>query len=144
MPAARHLVGTAAGTGHDLGVTSFVFDGVVATLLRDGSSAVVEAAGPPVRIDGFTVGAPTLTSNPPHRGEMHPDGDELLFVISGRVDVILEDGGDEHEPGTERVEPVRAGEAIVVPRGVWHRVDVREPTRMVHITPGPGDGHRPL
>ena len=35
-----------------------------------------------------------MTGNPPHRGEMHPDGDELLFVISGRIDVILEDGGD--------------------------------------------------
>ena len=75
---------------------------------------------------------------------MHPDGDELLFVLSGRIDVILEDGGDREHVGAERVEEVHAGQAIVVPKGVWHRVDVREPSRMVHITPGPGDGHRPL
>jgi mannose-6-phosphate isomerase-like protein (cupin superfamily) len=123
---------------------AFDFEGVVTELRRDGSSAVVEALGPPVRINGFTVGAPLMTGNPPHRGEMHPDGDELLLVLSGRIDVILEEGGDQEHVGVERVEEVHAGQAIVVPKGVWHRVDVREPSRMVHITPGPGDGHRPL
>ncbi len=127
-----------------IGMTSFEFEGVVTELYRDGSSAVVEASGPPVRIDGFTVGAPSMTQNAPHRGELHPDGDELLFVISGRIDVILEDGGDEHTVGAERIEAVHAGQAIVVPKGVWHRVEIREPSRMVHITPGPGGGHRPL
>ena len=125
-------------------MTAFEFEGRVAALLRDGSSEVVTSDRGPVRIDGFSVGAPFMTGNPPHRGEMHPDGDELLYVVSGRVDVILEDGGDEQTVGIERVEVVNAGEAILVPKGVWHRVDVREPTRLVHITPGPGDGHRPL
>jgi len=96
-----------------------------------------------VRVDGFTVGAPLLTSDPPHRGEMHPDGDELLYLASGSIDVILEDGGDEQTVGSERVETLHPGEAILVPKGVWHRVHVREPSRLVHITPGPGDGHRP-
>jgi homogentisate 1,2-dioxygenase len=126
-------------------VTSFELEGVVAALHRDGSSEVVAAPrGKPVRIEGFSVGAPLLTSNPPHRGELHPDGDELLYLVSGRIDVILEDGGDEDHIGDERVVPVRAGEAVIVPKGVWHRVEVREPSRLVHITPGPGDGHRPL
>ena len=122
---------------------AFEFEGVV-ELRRDGSSAIIESSGPPVRIDGFTVGAPLMTRSAPHRGELHPDGDELLFVISGGVDVILEEGGDEHNAGVERVEAVRAGQAFVVPKGVWHRVEVREPSRLVHITPGPGGGHRPL
>jgi mannose-6-phosphate isomerase-like protein (cupin superfamily) len=126
-------------------VTAFELEGVVAALHHDGSSEVVEpVGGRPVRIDGFSVGAPFLTSNPPHRGEMHPDGDELLYVASGHIDVILEEGGEEHRVGTERIVAVHAGEAILVPKGTWHRVDVREPTRLVHITPGPGDGHRPL
>src|SRR2546421_4570556 len=43
------------------------------------------AKGPPRRIDGYTVGAPFLTGDAPHDGEMHPDADELLFLISGRV-----------------------------------------------------------
>jgi quercetin dioxygenase-like cupin family protein len=75
---------------------------------------------------------------------MHPDGDELLYLISGRIDVILEDGGDVEIVGVQRVEALQPGDAIVVPRGVWHRVDVREPSHLVHVTPGPGGGHRPL
>jgi mannose-6-phosphate isomerase-like protein (cupin superfamily) len=126
-------------------VPPFDLAGAVAALARDGSSTVIETTpGPPVRIDGFSVGAPLLTSNPPHRGEMHPDGDELLYLVSGRIDVILEEGGTQATVGTEHIQSLRAGEALIVPRGVWHRVDVREPSRLVHITPGPGDGHRPL
>jgi quercetin dioxygenase-like cupin family protein len=75
---------------------------------------------------------------------MHPDGDELLYLISGRIDVILEDGGDVENIGVQRVEALQPGDAIVVPRGVWHRVDVRESSHLVHVTPGPGGGHRPL
>src|SRR5580700_11265708 len=73
----------------------FQFAGQVAALYRDGSSAVLPV-GPdgPVRVDGLSVGAPRMTRSAPHRGEMHPDGDELLYLISGRVEVILEDGGD--------------------------------------------------
>ncbi|HZR12187.1 MAG TPA: cupin domain-containing protein [Acidimicrobiia bacterium] len=126
-------------------MASFDLGRAVVALLRDGSSSVIDPApGPPVRVDGYTVGAPELTGNPPHRGELHPDGDELLFLVSGRVDVILEQGGDQHTVGVERVHPLGAGEAIVVPKGVWHRIEVREPSRLVHVTPGPGDGHRPL
>jgi mannose-6-phosphate isomerase-like protein (cupin superfamily) len=118
----------------------------VATLYRDGTSAVVDPAEnwpPVVRIDGFTVGIPYVTDNPPHRGELHPDGDELLYVISGRLAVILDDGDQDHV-GTQRETSVEAGEAFIVPKGTWHIVDVRQPTRMLHITPGPGSAHRPL
>ena len=95
-------------------------------------------AGPPHRIDGYSVGAPVITQDPPHAGEMHPDGDELLFVVSGRFDVTLElDAGS-------RVLELRPGDALVVPRGVWHLVTMRESGQLVHITPGPGGNHRPL
>ena len=69
---------------------------------------------------------------------MHPDGDELLFVVSGRFDATLE---LDAEP---RVVELRPGDALVVPRGVWHLVTMREPGQLVHITPGPGGSHRPL
>jgi mannose-6-phosphate isomerase-like protein (cupin superfamily) len=93
--------------------------------------------GPP-RIDGYTVGAPIITDDPPHAGEMHPDGDELLYVVSGRFNVSL-------ELDTERRDvEVCQGEALVVPRGVWHLVTLQEPGQLVHITPGPGGDHRPV
>jgi mannose-6-phosphate isomerase-like protein (cupin superfamily) len=92
--------------------------------------------GPP-RIDGYTVGAPWIEQEPPHGGEMHPDADELLYLVSGRVRVRLElDDGD-------REVELRAEQALVVPRGVWHRIFIEEPGRLIHVTPGPGGDHRP-
>ncbi len=97
-----------------------------------------EGGGPPPRIDGYTVGAPWIDSEPPHAGEMHPDADELLYLVSGRVRVRLELDEGDREIG------LGSGQALVVPRGVWHRILIEEPGRLVHITPGPGGDHRPL
>jgi mannose-6-phosphate isomerase-like protein (cupin superfamily) len=92
----------------------------------------------PKRIDGLTIGAPMLTSDPPHNGEMHPDGDELLFLVSGSMSVRLE------LPDGDRTVELGAGDAIVVPKGIWHKVTLREPGQLVHITPGPSGEARPL
>jgi quercetin dioxygenase-like cupin family protein len=99
---------------------------------------MAKSDGPPRRLDGYTVGAPIVTRDPPHGGEMHPDGDELLVVVSGRFNVSLE------LDAARREVELRAGDALVVPRGVWHLVALQEPGRLVHITPGPGGAHRPL
>ena len=104
---------------------TFVFDGVVAHLFRDGTSDVAATThGPPVRIDGYNVGVVRdLQGSPPHRGEVHPDGDELLYIVSGSIDVVLDDGDRDHV-GTETRHRVGPGEAFIVPRGVWHNVVV--------------------
>lgn len=117
----------------------------IAHLRRDGTF-VVEASrpGPPKRVDGYSVGAPSMTANAPHRGEMHPDGDELLFLVSGRIDVVLEKDGQQDAVGREQTLELVPGDAIVVPKGVWHQVLIREPSQLVHITPGPGGGVRLL
>jgi mannose-6-phosphate isomerase-like protein (cupin superfamily) len=99
---------------------------------------IAPTKGPPRRIEGYTVGAPIVTQDPPHGGEMHPDGDELLFVVSGRFTVLLELDAERRE-----IE-LRPGAALVVPRGVWHLVAMQEPGQLVHITPGPGGDHRPV
>lgn len=93
---------------------------------------------PPNRIDGFTVGAPMLTGDAPHDGEMHPDGDEVLYLVSGRVRVELE------LPDGDRHVELGPGDGLVVPQGVWHRVRLVEPGVLVHVTPGPNGDHRPL
>src|SRR5215471_17444841 len=79
---------------------------------RDGKAVVLAATGPPPRVDGFTIGAPRMRRNPPHPGEVHPDGDEILYLISGGVDVILE------EAAGDRTVSVKPGQAVVVPQGV--------------------------
>lgn len=97
----------------------------------------IRKPGPPERIDGMTVGIQMITEDAPHGGEMHPDGDELLYVISGRFRVT----GDSEPNAPIELGP---GEACIVPRGEWHLVSVLEPGQLVNITPGPRGDHRPL
>jgi mannose-6-phosphate isomerase-like protein (cupin superfamily) len=69
--------------------------------------------------------------------EMHPAGDEVVCLLSGAIDVVLD------EPDGERVVELEAGRTFIVPRGVWHRAIVREPGNTLHITRGEGTQHRP-
>ncbi|MGH8219496.1 MAG: cupin domain-containing protein [Steroidobacteraceae bacterium] len=93
-------------------------------------------SGPEPRCDGLTVGIVELTRDPPHGGEMHPDGDELVCVLSGSVRVTVD---STPEPIT-----LAPGEACLIPQGEWHRIHLLEPTRLLHITPGPRGAHRPI
>lgn len=112
-------------------VTNSLFD-----IHRDLSVAVrAHEAGPPKRIDGVSVGIVTLSESPPHGGEMHPDGDEILYVISGKLRVL----GDT-SPELE----LSAGDACVVSKGEWHQVEILETVQLLYITPGPNGDHRPL
>lgn len=70
--------------------------------------------------------------------EMHPAGDEILYLLSGAVEIIMQ-GAD-----GEQVIELRAGTACIVPRGAWHRQIVREPGDMLGITFGKGTQHRPV
>ena len=72
--------------------------------------------GPPERVDGVTIGIVVVEGESPHDGEVHPDGDELLLVISGRVRVTCDSASDEPLE-------IEAGGACIVPRGEWHRVE---------------------
>jgi mannose-6-phosphate isomerase-like protein (cupin superfamily) len=78
-----------------------------------------------------------MTENAPHGGEMHPDGDEVLYLMGGRVRVRLE---------TESVEELEMapGEGLIVPKGVWHTVEILEPSQIAYVTPGPHNRFRPL
>jgi quercetin dioxygenase-like cupin family protein len=111
-------------------VSRFVLD-----IHRDLSvSTRARKPGPPERIDGMTVGIQMITEDAPHDGEMHPDGDEILYVASGRMRL----SGDSDAP----IE-LGPGEACIVRRGEWHRLSVVEPALLVHITPGPRGAARP-
>jgi len=86
--------------------------------------------GPPERIDGMSVGVVTIApGESPHDGEMHPDGDEILYVVSGMLRVT-------HDSGNQPVD-LFAGQACIVRKGEWHKVDCLEETKLIHITPGP-------
>src|SRR5207253_8069954 len=95
-----HTECTRANQGEDMTTTQEIQPGrridltreVVGLERADRRARLVDqiAGRPPKRIDGFTIGAPHIAGDPPHDGEMHPDGDELLYLVSGAVTVTLE------------------------------------------------------
>src|ERR1043165_5255911 len=60
--------------------------------------------------------------------EMHPSGDELLCLCSGRVDPVLDAAAG---PRVIALEPMTG---ILVPRGTWHRLLVVEPSVLLALT----------
>ncbi|MDJ0656535.1 MAG: cupin domain-containing protein [Xanthomonadales bacterium] len=100
-------------------------------------TAAARPEGAPLRIDGMVMGIVTMEHSAPHGGEVHPDGDEILYVISGKARVIGESAPDDPlEMGP--------GDACIVRAGEWHRVEILEKTQLIHVTAGPNGDHRPL
>jgi uncharacterized cupin superfamily protein len=69
--------------------------------------------------------------------EMHPNGEELVACVAGRITLHQEIDGD------DRVAVLDAGQAIVNPAGVWHTADVDEPATALFVTAGVGTQVRP-
>jgi len=69
--------------------------------------------------------------------ERHPAGEEVVFLISGRVDIVQDRDGAEH------VVALHAGQAMINPTNVWHTARVHEPGQALFITPSRGTEHRP-
>ena len=70
--------------------------------------------------------------------EMHPGADEYVYLLSGELDFILD------EPTGQRVISLAGRGAILVPRGIWHTVKIKQPCRMLHVTMGKGTEVRPV
>jgi len=61
--------------------------------------------------------------------ERHPDGDELLHVLDGEVDLtVLTDTGPRHVS-------IAAGSVFVCPRGLWHRQRPKTAATILFATP---------
>jgi len=81
---------------------------------------------------------------------MDPDRTVVRFTrtvtssstLNGAMELTLDDG-DERAVGVETTVLLRSGDAYVVPRGIWHRLESVEPSYLIHVTPGPDGGHRP-
>jgi mannose-6-phosphate isomerase-like protein (cupin superfamily) len=67
-----------------------------------------------------------------------PAGDELLYLLTGAVRIVLE------QPDGERTLALRGGQGFLVPQGVWHRLILDQPTDLLFITPARGTRHRPV
>lgn len=68
--------------------------------------------------------------------ECHPDGDEVLLVLEGRLTVVID--GE-----VETTVTLEENQAFIVPRGKWHRLKVLEPGKLLFFTPVAGGELRP-
>jgi hypothetical protein len=95
---------------------------------------------PPAELDafgkGWLISEFSFTQDWPN-WEMHPHGDEFVYLLAGSVELLLE-----RDSGVETIVLEGSG-AVVVPRGVWHTARVRLPSRMLHVTRGEGTENRP-
>ncbi|MFE2141065.1 cupin domain-containing protein [Streptomyces sp. NPDC059456] len=63
--------------------------------------------------------------------EMHPEADEAVCCLTGGVRLHLRPTAP---GGAEETVRLRAGTAVVVPRGRWHRLEVDAPGDLMSIT----------
>jgi mannose-6-phosphate isomerase-like protein (cupin superfamily) len=83
-------------------------------------------------VEGRLVSMHTF-SEPWTSWEMHPQGDELVLCVSGRITLHQELAGGEHKTVT-----IGAGEAVINPPGAWHTADVDGTATALFITAGLG------
>ena len=84
----------------------------------------------------YLVTLHTYSDNWP-QWEMHPNGDEVVCLISGAVDFVL---GDDARSRTVQLRG--AGEYVVVTRGTWHTARPLVASTLLFITAGEGTLHR--
>lgn len=65
--------------------------------------------------------------------EVHPAGDEFVYLLAGKVEMILA-----LPRGDTSVTLDEPGHFVIVPRNTWHTAKVDAPTSMLFITPGEG------
>ncbi len=85
----------------------------------------------------YLVTTATYGSNWPS-WEQHPNGDEIVCLLSGAVTFILE-----LPDGNQKVQLSRVGDFAFVPQGVWHTAEVSVQSTLLFITAGEGTRGRP-
>jgi hypothetical protein len=70
--------------------------------------------------------------------EMHPGGDEIVYLLQGALEIHLE-----QEAGLSKIALSGSG-VLIIPQGIWHTAKVHAPSRMLHITRGAGTQTRPV
>ena len=71
--------------------------------------------------------------------EMHPNGDEIVCLLSGSVTFILE-----QPDGNIEMTLNKPGDYALVPKGTWHTAATSVESVMLFITAGEGTEHRAI
>ncbi|MGE0800428.1 MAG: cupin domain-containing protein [Lautropia sp.] len=116
----------------------FELDGNLIALGGDNAAAEVPFRIPPDdpaaidRLVGIVDFADDESVHADH-WEIHPDGDEVLCVLAGRLLATVE------QPNLpEREVELGEGQALIIPRATWHRLQVLAPGRLLFLTPPGG------
>lgn len=64
--------------------------------------------------------------------EMHPESDELLHIIEGKIEIEILP----IDSGQSTILTLSTGEFIVVPKDCWHRQKILERVKEYYVTPG--------
>ncbi len=70
--------------------------------------------------------------------EMHPNGEEIVYLLSGAMDLTLDKEGD-----LQTLE-LRSKGLVIIPRNTWHTAKVLEPSKMLVITFGKDTQVKPV
>jgi mannose-6-phosphate isomerase-like protein (cupin superfamily) len=70
--------------------------------------------------------------------ELHPNGDEIIVLIAGSVDLTLDQEGT-----VQAVSLRKPGDFVLVEKGTWHTANPQGSATLLFITAAEGTTHRP-
>jgi mannose-6-phosphate isomerase-like protein (cupin superfamily) len=118
---------------------SFALDGAALHIPSAGAASLLSADAARAHMRGRQAGhvlraleVATPADLHPDLWEMHPAGDEFLFMLGGALHAEFADGP--HRGSTL----LKAGHGLVVPKGVWHRLVLQEPGMLLALSPPQG------
>lgn len=123
---------------------SFAPEDTYVLLSADGASRTTPGGAafwslPPAALAGFDAGwliSEFVCAEDWSNWEMHPDGDELVYLLDGDVEFLLE------LPSGVASARLSGRAALLVPRGTWHTAKMFAPSRLLFVTRGAGTQHR--
>lgn len=94
-----------------VGSCTIVYGGDIETLSFDWGDIKLLSEPSVTGSETMTVGMVVVAPGKGHARHNHPNADEVIFVISGEAEQMLDD---------EDPVPIRPGASIYIPRGVFH------------------------
>ncbi|MBU3025194.1 cupin domain-containing protein [Zobellia galactanivorans] len=84
----------------------------------------------------------------PDYWEIHPSGDELILIVEGKIEVeylddqVSDPAINQSTKKTKRT--ITGGQAIIIPKGHWHRLILKEASQIVVMAKNEGSKHCPV
>ncbi|MFC5186014.1 cupin domain-containing protein [Actinomadura harenae] len=115
-----------------MGVTAIDLFESFLRLRPDGQVHAEQPAFHPERADWQVMAFHVATDADLHADhwEIHPNADEVVACLTGRIRLFLKPQEGEQDEEAE----LPAGKAVIVPRGRWHRIELVDPGDILSVT----------